>query len=220
MAEQPRVFGIGMSKTGTTTLGSCLEILGFTPHIGFEPQLKRWVERGGDVEKVLRFAERFRSFEDSPWYLVYEALDQRFPGSKFVLTVRKNSTVHATSSWHHGARRGVRQGPPTDEYMKEKIRIYEEHNRRVQAYFRNRPDDLLVICWEDGDGWEKLCRFLSVPVPSVPIPHCNQGRYRPKLPVWIADSRPYNAVVRTVHQLSLTPLARRVRALDRIVRAR
>jgi hypothetical protein len=26
----------------------------------------------------------------------------------------------------------------------------------------------------EGDGWEKLCPFLGVPVPSVPFPHLHR----------------------------------------------
>lgn len=209
-----------MSKTGTTTLGSCLEVLGYTPHIGFDPQLKKRLELGGSIEPILTAAERYRSFEDSPWYHIYETLDQRFPGSKFILTLRKSSMVHAKSSWSHGVRRGVRTGEATQAYLDEKIHIYEEHNRKVREYFANRPQDLLEICWENGDGWDKLCAFLGVPVPNEPIPHQNQGRYTSRVPTVVSASRPYNAIVRTVHRLSLTPFARKVKALDRFVRAR
>ncbi len=213
MTETLKVFGIGMSKTGTTTLASCLEILGFVPHVGFEPQLKSWIKAGRDVEYVLSYAEPYRSFEDSPWYLIYKELDQRFPGSKFILTVRKDSMTHAKSSWSHGVRRGLRTGEPTQEYLLEKIKSYENHNSRVLEYFRERRQDFLVICWEKGDGWEELCEFLDVPIPNRPIPHRNQGRYKPRLPSFIADSTPYNAIVRAVHQFTLSPLARRVRRI-------
>lgn len=213
MTNIPKVFGIGMSKTGTTTLGECLEILGFMPHIGFHPQLKQWLQSGKDKEHILRFAEKYRSFEDTPWYHLYRELDERFPGSKFVLTVRKDSLVHAKSSWAHGARRGARVGEATQEYLDQKIAIYERHNRAVMDYFADRPDDLLVMCWENGDGWEKLCSFLRVPVPPVPIPHANQGRYRAALPKIIVRSSPYGALVRTLHRISLMPFARRVKEM-------
>ena len=211
MPEKMKVFGVGMSKTGTTTLGTCLEMLGFQPHIGFEPQLKRWMEDGGDVERLLLAATHYQAFEDSPWYHIYRELDQRFPGSKFVLTVRKDTATHAKSSWAHGVRRGQRTGAPTKEYLEEKSRIYEQHNQAVKDYFRDRPQDLLVLCWEKGDGWKELCTFLGVPVLDAPIPHANQGRYGARLPAFIATSRAYNAAVRVVHELSLTPLARAIR---------
>ncbi len=211
MPKAQKVFGVGMSKTGTTTLGTCLEILGYQPHIGFEPQLKRWMENGGDVERVLKAAEGYRAFEDSPWYHLYRELDARFPGSKFVLTVRKDTFTHAKSSWAHGVRRGQRTGAPTKEYLEEKSRIYEAHNQAVIDYFAERPQDLLVLCWEKGDGWKELCEFLGEPIPNVPIPHANQGRYAARLPKFVANSRGYNALVRVVHGLSLTPLARSIR---------
>jgi len=211
MASPVKVFGVGMSKTGTTTLGECLEILGFTPHISFEPQLKTWLESGGDIERILKVAEKYRALEDSPWYHVFEQLDQRFPGSKFVLTVRKNSLVHAKSSWAHGVRGGLRTGDPAPEYIAEKIAVYESHNQRVMDYFKDRPQDLLVMCWENGDGWEKLCSFLNVSVPSQPIPHANQGRYKARFPKLIANSKPYTAVVRALHSVIRSPMATRLK---------
>ena len=45
-----------------------------------------------------------------------------------------------------------------------------EHERRVRAYFADRPDDLLVIDISAGEGWEALCPFLGVPVPDKPFP--------------------------------------------------
>lgn len=29
--------------------------------------------------------------------------------------------------------------------------------------------------WSPGDGWEPLCDFLEVPVPSVPVPWVNDS---------------------------------------------
>lgn len=213
MPKATKVFGVGMSKTGTTTLGTCLELLGYQPHIGFEPQLKKWLESGGDVERILKLAESYQAFEDSPWYHIYRELDVRFPGSKFVLTVRRDTLTHAKSSWAHGVRRGQRTGAPTKEYLEEKSRIYEAHNNAVREYFRDRPNDLLVMCWEKGDGWKELCDFLGEPIPDAPIPHANQGRYAARLPKFVADSRLYNAGVRFIHGLSLTPFARAIRRL-------
>ncbi|MEL6669173.1 MAG: sulfotransferase, partial [Bacteroidota bacterium] len=34
-----KVFGIGLIKTGTTSLGKALEILGFNPHISYDEEL-------------------------------------------------------------------------------------------------------------------------------------------------------------------------------------
>ena len=43
------------------------------------------------------------------------------------------------------------------------------HNEQVK---RAVPADQLLV-WEVTDGWEPLCEFLGVPVPSQPLPHSN-----------------------------------------------
>ena len=54
------------------------------------------------------------------------------------------------------------------------IERYEQHNREVREYFKDRPDDLLVFRLTEGDGWKKLCTFLGEPVPGTPFPHKNR----------------------------------------------
>jgi hypothetical protein len=111
-------------------------------------------------------------------------------------------------------RRGLRTGDIDPKYLEEKLRIYDEHNNGVLEYFKDRPNDLLVLCWERGDGWEKLCKFLDVPVPAgQPIPHSNRGRYRSPLPSFVVKSKPYNAVLRGAHWIWLNTPVRKVKGI-------
>ncbi len=48
-------------------------------------------------------------------------------------------------------------------------RAYESYNDTVRA---TAPRDRLVE-WKPGDGWEPICRALSLPVPDEPFPHVN-----------------------------------------------
>jgi hypothetical protein len=57
--------------------------------------------------------------------------------------------------------------------IERKCKIYNEHNNAVKEYFVGRPDDLLVVCWEEGHGWSEICGFLGLPVPELPFPHKN-----------------------------------------------
>ncbi len=51
------------------------------------------------------------------------------------------------------------------------LATYRQHNKEVCDYFGDRRgDDLLVMDITNGDGWEKLCPFLSEPVPWLPFP--------------------------------------------------
>jgi hypothetical protein len=53
---------------------------------------------------------------------------------------------------------------------------YNKHNRDVQEYFKGRKD-FLVFNSDEGDGWEKLCKFLGdLPVPNEPFPTFNVNR--------------------------------------------
>ena len=38
-------------------------------------------------------------------------------------------------------------------------------------YFKDRPEDLLIIDICSGEGFSKLADFLDRPVPAAPFPH-------------------------------------------------
>jgi hypothetical protein len=46
---------------------------------------------------------------------------------------------------------------------------FERHNEQVKAVV---PSERLLV-WSVTEGWEPLCDFLDVPVPSEPLPHVN-----------------------------------------------
>jgi len=179
-----KIFGIGMFKTGTTSFGAALGLLGLKafPNSwgilnwdGWDPRQKpplfrrRW-------KKILRFANKYDGLCDAPWLFLYKQLDQHFPNSKFVLTTRDYEKV-ASSDLAMWRRENVppHKIPPKEQFVN-RIRIHEE---MVLEYFKDRPHDLLVmnIC-DHGDGWEKLCPFLGQPIPKdIQFPHANKGLY-------------------------------------------
>lgn len=178
-----KVFGIGWAKTGTTTLGRCFEILGYnhqSQNLSLVPQILH-----GDLKKTLRIATAKDSFEDWPWPLVYREMDASFPSSRFVLTTRD------PDRWLTSYRAMIAaQGPPASELStircqlfgvdpaiasdEELVARFIRHNAEILEYFKNRSGQLLVVDWEAGDSWPKLCDFLGMPIPDVPFPHLNQ----------------------------------------------
>jgi hypothetical protein len=185
-----KVFGIGLPKTGTKTLAQCFEALHFK-HRSFDMELAAEVKRG-PLEGVLAEAEKFETFEDWPWFLIYQELDRTFPGSKFILTLRKNAATYVESLRKHHERQGIRNEgfakppwwddvfgfPPNRWDYDRSAANYERHRLEVLEYFESRPDDLLVVCWENGDAWESICRFLDRPRPSRSFPHENSASRR------------------------------------------
>jgi hypothetical protein len=179
-----KIFGIGLPKTGTTSLGYCFRRLGFK-HRSYDMDLAVQVKRN-QLAPVFAEVERYEAFEDWPWFAIYRELDDKFPNSKFILTIRKNTDAYVTSLKGHHEREGIRKKdfikphwwsevhgvePAEWDYDKSAAR-YERHNRDVLEYFGERVDkDLLVVCWENGDGWSKLCGFLNKRSPDEPFPH-------------------------------------------------
>lgn len=171
-----KVFGIGLNKTGTTTLKACLEHLGYTV-CSPDLELLRCVDRN-ELGPVFEFAEDYDGFQDWPWPLIYKELDKEYDNSKFILTRRKGSEAWFESLKKHAIKTG-----PT-EYRKivydyemplgnkdYHVEIYKRHNEEVRRYFEGREDDFLEVCWEEGDKWERLCSFLGHEVPEVEFPH-------------------------------------------------
>src|SRR4030095_6669082 len=80
-----KIFGIGLSKTGTTSLANALQILGYKTrdNIGVTNYV------AGDLSSIdLDLVGAFDALTDTPIPSFYRELDKRFPGSKFILTVR------------------------------------------------------------------------------------------------------------------------------------
>jgi hypothetical protein len=181
--SQPKVFGIGLNKTGTTTLGECGKILGLCC-TSCDKGLLEDVASRNDFSRIIHKVNQHDLFEDWPWPLIYKQLDQMFPGSKFILTVRSSEGKWLESLKNHSMRthptghcRKLAYGFNfPHKHEKEHVRFYRKHNEGVRSYFDGRSKDFLELCWENGDGWEKLCNFLGCVHPGVPFPHANKGK--------------------------------------------
>ncbi len=177
-----KIFGIGLNKTGTTTLNKCGQILGYQT-LSCKRDLLEDVVLRNDFSQIIKWVERYDLFEDWPWPLIYRNLDQMFPGSKFVLTIRKDSQIwlkslkkHSLSTHPHLHCRKLAYGynyPHSNE--KFFIEFYNNHNNQVRNYFKGRENDFIELCWEKGNGWDDLCEFLNVKTPNVPLPHENKA---------------------------------------------
>jgi hypothetical protein len=179
-----KIFGIGFHKTGTTSLGTALSILGYNNCFGANSLRKELGEMGmmqclfkKEYQKIFEFADQYDAFNDLPWCVLYEALDLQYPNSKFILTIRDEqdwlnsakryfkNTISPFRLWLYG------QPYPTsfeDIYLQR----YQQHNNTVLEYFSNR-NDLLIIDIKAANKWKLICDFLGHSIPNVPFPHNN-----------------------------------------------
>ena len=184
--SKAKIFGIGLSKTGTTSLANALEILGYKnkDNLGIVKYGK------GDLSSIdLDVVDANDALTDTPIPSFYRELDARFPGSKFILTVRDSE------GWLKSCKKQFTErfaGVQTDAHKRLFIDLYgtdvfdDERFASgyarfvdgVHEYFKDRPHDLLIINVAGGEGWEKLCAFLEQPVPDVPFPKSNVTQVR------------------------------------------
>jgi hypothetical protein len=189
-----RIFGIGWHKTATTSLAAAMTILGFkSKHFPYNMYLEI-------IAKKQRFFDVEQNYMlcDLPLAPLFKELDQAYPGSKFILSKRDtpswlNSIKHHFALAERPHESGMTQGDWVQktsyghsihelaygrrDFDETTCRLrYEQHNREVLAYFKDRPGDLLIMDITQELGWLTLCDFLDVPVPEVSYPQ----KYRTK----------------------------------------
>jgi hypothetical protein len=185
LALPTRIFGIGMHKTATRSLNAALRALGLDSMHWENPQRAKaiWQEMPSGRSETI---EKHYAACDLPITLLYEQLDKAYPGSKFILTVRDEekwlkSVKNHWSYEYNGFRASWDQDPIThhihqalygQKHFESELFIarYRRHNAEVKEYFKNRPDDLLVMEMDEGAGWLELCGFLGKPIPPFSYP--------------------------------------------------
>jgi hypothetical protein len=195
-----RIFGIGLSRTATTTLTAALEQLGFRArHFPSDEPSRIKVERfiaDGGPSLTLPVLDALDAVTDTPVCATFEGLDAGYPGSLFVLTVRDKRSWLESCAWYWTTQLEpfVREHPdhPLAAYSERLDRAlyggpgfdderfsaaYDRYHSRVAEHFRDRPSDLLRFDICAGADWEPLCRFLDVSRPAVAFPR--QGHRRP-----------------------------------------
>jgi hypothetical protein len=120
----------------------------------------------------------------------FRELDRIYPGSLFILTERDRESWHASCARHWEGRSISISRLWNEELVDFQVYgtaiysrslfddAYDEHYTAVVNYFRDSSRLLRQsIC--SGEGWEKLCDFLGVPIPVVPFPHVIPPKWLP-----------------------------------------
>ena len=184
-----KVIGTGFGRTGTDSMRTALNILGFGPtHHMFElsenPVLyQRWIDLAhGSQADWDRLFEGYSSCVDWPSAYYWRELVGLYPDAKVLLTWRS-----AESWWEsfEGTILQIMKRPKEKSLLTHFLAInvfdgkpdnqdhaIEVYNRHVDEVIAKVPQDRLLI-HKLGDGWEPLCTFLNVPVPELEYPSKN-----------------------------------------------
>jgi len=197
-----KVFCIGFHKTGTSSLAVAFQIMGYRvcrrlgPLQDLIPD-KNLIEliRNQQTQEILKAIKPYDAFCDNPWPLFYKEIDVFYPGSKFILTIREeNSWLKSVLQYFKNSETEIREiiygkaSPIENEVIY--LERYRKHNAEVLAYFKNRPDDLLIIDIEKEENqWTTLCQFLEKEIPNQEFPHRNKSSSDKKRETYAAGSK-------------------------------
>jgi hypothetical protein len=188
--KDPKIFGIGLSRTGTLSLATALGMLGIPSRHYPDDRRTQYQLRKGDYH--LSILDHYQALTDIPVAPFFRELDHAFPGSRFVLTTRDTddwlrSVERHFALWvrpnhtrfddfNHAATYGCLM------FQSERFRgVKERHEAEVRAHFANRSGDLLVLDVASA-GWDPLCAFLGKQAPDAEYPHSNRALERPAVP--------------------------------------
>jgi len=187
-----KIVGSGLGRTGTKSMQTALNMLGFGPchhmvEVFQHPEsVPLWIEAGRGNPDWDAIFKDYNSMVDYPGAYYWRELAAYYPDAKVLHTVRDPDqwfdSVHATILAPDSlSRRGgddvraqffasvLRRLPP----QLDDLAVMTDHFRRhTQAVTAAIPPERLLV-FRAGEGWERLCKFLGVPVPAAPYPSEN-----------------------------------------------
>ena len=188
-----RIFGIGLSRTGTTSLTFALEMLGYrSVHFPTDPRSRTEIMRAlrnSPASLRLSILDDVDAVTDTPVCATFPALDAAYPGSRFLYTVRdKEEWLKSCERFWATVLEPYCRANPADATVAyvttvcdriyggiefDRVRFagaFDDYEAQVTTYFRDRPNDLLTIDICGGEGWPPLSRFLGAPAPRGRFP--------------------------------------------------
>ena len=189
-----KIVGSGLGRTGTKSMQTALGMLGFGPchhmvEVFMHPEsMTLWVDAGeGRPDWDLIFKD-YQSMVDYPGAAYWRQLADHYPDAKVLHTVRdpdkwfESTQATIFSPMNRPSTTGSSDDmrvrffnsfmAPMREHLDDRAWMtdhFRRHTEEVKAAIA--PERLLI--YEVGEGWDRLCKFLGVPVPDEPYPSEN-----------------------------------------------
>jgi hypothetical protein len=194
-----KVVGAGFGRTGTLSLKTALEQLGFGPcyhmaevfprpeHIAMWHRLA--FENQMDWDRLFT---GFHATVDWPTARWWREIAAHYPDAKVLLSVRDPEAWY--ESMFNTIYQPMKSPAPDDapelirlqsqtirksilaetfdnrfEDKAHAIEVFRRHNQNV----RDSVSPARLLEFDVREGWEPLCRFLEVPIPNEPFPRLN-----------------------------------------------
>lgn len=201
----PKVFGIGLPKTGLTSM------LVFARDLGLraEGRSRRGygLLRAGRPAEILDLFETAEFWCDVPVPLLYRLAWARFPGARFVLTKRRDART-----WYDSLLRHNRFAHPLKNknhwifgryyphgFAEEHMAYYERHNAEAEAWLSARGAPLLILEVDQPGAAARFAAFVGRETARTAFPRENVSAKRGLKGLSDAFKLRYNALAQPVY---------------------
>jgi len=169
--SQNLIFNIAFWKSGTHSLNTALNILGYRSvhHVDSNNRrLSEYVEQNlANKQLLFTGLEQYNAFCDFDGYLYYQQLYHQYPNSKFIVMLRNNQDWLNSIETHKNNFVYNKDLPYLNtDWAKWKQQTLDE----IQHFFADKQC-VLYIDIDQDNCWQKLCDFLNKPIPDVDFPH-------------------------------------------------
>ena len=185
---------VGQPKTGTKTISKIFQLLDFEVNsnplcvnenddfILLDNNISYYTN--DNIRKCRNIIKTFDAFHDYPYSFNYKYINEKFPDSKFILTMR-NGDEWFNSLFHYQHIENVVNKQVLKklygyenillENKEDVISKYHEYNKNIINYFSDKPGKLLIINL-NFENKAKLEGFLQRKF-NFEIPHENKQNY-------------------------------------------
>lgn len=186
---------IGQPKTGTKTMAKIFNLLNFKVNsnplcfndnddfIMLDNNISYYTN--DSILKCHNNIETFEAFHDYPYSFNYEYINNNFPDSKFILTIRDTDTWFNSLYNYQYIPGAVNKKLLKKLYGYNIISLvnkadvilkYNEYNTNIIKYFSNKPGKLLILDLTKDKIKNKLSSFINIKI-DFEIPHENKQTY-------------------------------------------
>ncbi len=139
-----KIFCIGLNKTGTTSLEKLLLLFGYktgNQSVGEILSLDWLIDQ--NAKRIIKYCYTADAFQDAPFSFpgLYKVLDNAFPNSKFILTVRSNPEEWFDSliRFHTHLFSSDKTRPPTEADLRNATYCYRGYALEIFTYLHGYP---------------------------------------------------------------------------------
>jgi hypothetical protein len=188
-----KVVGSGLGRTGTKSMQTALNMLGFGPchhmvEVFMHPEsMQLWVDAAEGRPDWDAIFKDYHAMVDYPGAAYWRQIADHYPDAKVLHTVRDpdqwwESTQATIFSPASPAVQGQVDGLPAKffagfmgplrDHLQDRAWMTDHFRRHTEAVKAAIAPERLLI-YQVGEGWDRLCAFLGVPVPTEPYPSEN-----------------------------------------------